>query len=307
MNCKCVLTLIAAAFTAALAAGPVNTELKKGAMYRPDTKQFWRNMSYSNGLGRYLMSLSVAKPVGNKPQFAVMGFNGGGFGFCDKARAFDLVVNGISYTKLNFKAEDFSLWNKGDEKGVEIKMNFDGAKVITRFYMRPDSGVLWCRIYADPNVVEPIQSLKFSTTCLPSTLAKKNGKVQFHNGYLRMAKSPVKEYVAKNSPQTVSAFDSSFIFYDKIFDGTPFKKSKNKLENEKNDKGFGPCMFITDHKNSKKARLTLRNHWTSTFDVEFGKDFKEYNFGYYNSPIRMQNDAFFKNVETNKAAFTLKK
>ena len=166
MNCKCILTVIVAGLAAVLSAGPVNVELKKGAMYRPDTKLFWRNMTFSNGLGRYQMSLSVAKPVGNKPQFTALGFNGGGFGFCDRARAFDLVVNGISLRDLNFTADHFSLWNDGENKGVEIKMNFDGAKVVTRFYMRPDSGVLWCRLYTAADTLEPVQSVKFSATCL---------------------------------------------------------------------------------------------------------------------------------------------
>ena len=307
MNCKCILAVIVAGLAAVLSAGPVNVELKKGAMYRPDTKLFWRNMTFSNGLGRYMMSISVAKPVNNKPQTAVLGFNGGGFGFCDKARAFDLTVNGISYRDLNFSAENISLWSEGDNKGVEIKMNFDGAKVVTRFYMRPDSGVLWCRLYTAADTVEPVQSVKFNATCLPSTLAKINGKVQFHKIYQRKAKTPIKEYSAKHSHQKIAPLDSSFIFYDTLYDGTPFTPTKDKAANEKNDKGFGPCMFISDHKSATKSELVLRNDWTVSLLMTFGNDFKEYNFGYYNSAVRTKNDVFFKNVETNKAAFTLKK
>ena len=307
MNCKCILTVIVAGLAAVLSAGPVNVELKKGAMYRPDTKLFWRNMTFSNGLGRYQMSLSVAKPVGNKPQFTALGFNGGGFGFCDKARAFDLVVNGISLRDLNFTADHFSLWNDGENKGVEIKMNFDGAKVVTRFYMRPDSGVLWCRLYTAADTLEPVQSVKFSATCLPSILVKVNGQVQFHKVYQRKAKTPLKEYSAAHYHQKIAPLDSSFIFYDAFYDGSPFTPTKDKAANEKKDKGFGPCMFISDHKTMTKGELVLRNDWTSTLILTFGNDFKEYNFGYYNSPVRTKNDAFFKRVETNKAAFTLKK
>ncbi|MBR2425736.1 MAG: hypothetical protein IKB16_03245 [Lentisphaeria bacterium] len=307
MNCKCVLTLLAVAAAAVLSAGPVNTELKKGAMYRPDTKLFWRNMSYSNGLGRYTMALSISKPVGNKPQQASFGFTGGGFGFCDKARAFDLTVNGISIRKLNFQEKDFSLWSEGDQKGVEVKMNFDGAKIVTRFYMRPDSPILWGKVYVANDTLEPVQRVKFSATCLPSILAKINGKVKFHNVYQRKVKTPFKEYSASNTVQAVSAAENSFIFYDALYDGSPFQKTKDKAANEKNDKGWGPCMFLSDHKEAKKSRIHLRNDWTSTIDLEFGKEFKEYNFGYYNSPVRTKNDVFFKNVENNKNAFTFKK
>ena len=66
-------------------------------------------------------------------------------------------------------------------------------------------------------------------------------------------------------------------------------------------------MFITDHKTMTKGELVLRNDWTSTLILTFGNDFKEYNFGYYNSPVRTKNDAFFKKVENNKNAFTFKK
>lgn len=307
MNCKCVLSVIVLGIAALLTAGPVNVQLRKGAIYRPDTKLFWRNMTFSNGLGRYQINLSVSKPVGNKAQAATMGFAGGGFGFCDLAAAFELTVNGISFRKLNYTAENMSLWSNGDEKGVEIKMNFDGAKVVARFYMRPDSGVLWCRLYRAADSVEPINKVRFSATCIPSNLAKKNGKVQFHNIYGRQVKTPLKTYKARHPHQKISPLESSFIFYDSMYDGSPFKPTKNKLENEKNDKGFGPCMFISDHKNMKKGEIIVRNDWTNTIILEFGNDFKEYNFGYYNSPVRTKNDAFFKRVADKPAAFTFKK
>ncbi len=180
-----------------------------------------------------------------------------------------------------------------EKKGFEFALNFDGAKMLLRLYMRPDSGVLWGELQPAQDTLEPVKTASISFACLPSLLAMKDKKVLFHNVYNHEAKSPAKIYKQHPQGQTITAADKYFIFYDTQFDGSS------------DDKGIGPCMVIADTDIMQSGKLHQPNAWVVTVDYTLKPDFKTFRFGIWQKNSRISNADFFKMLETEKTAFSL--
>lgn len=186
-----------------------------------------------------------------------------------------------------------NLWQDGEKKGFEFALNFDGAKMLLRLYMRPDSGVLWGELQPAQDTLEPVKTASISFACLPSLLAMKDKKVLFHNVYNHEAKSPAKIYKQHPQGQTITAADKYFIFYDTQFDGSS------------DDKGIGPCMVIADTDIMQSGKLHQPNAWVVTVDYTLKPDFKTFRFGIWQKNSRISNADFFKMLEMEKTAFSL--
>ena len=296
MNLKhtIIAVLAAAAFIPVTAQEQVKAEIRKGSAYQPETYSMMLSLPVSNRHNTYKLFLGSKKPVGEKPPQTVCSVdNGKRASFTSLVNWLKIKVNGIDFSRLPIQKENVKLWQDGEKKGFEFALNFDGAKMLFRLYMRPDSGVLWGELLPALNTLEPVKTASISFTCLPSLLAMKDKKVLFNNVYHHEAKTPAKTYGQYPQGQAITAADTYFVFYDTQFDGSS------------DDKGIGPCMVIADTETMQNGKLHQPNAWTATVEYNLKPDFKIFKFGIWQKNSRISNADFFKLLETEKAAFTL--
>lgn len=296
MNLKhtIIAVLAAAAFIPVTAQEQVKAEIRKGNAYQPETYSMMLSLPVSNRHNTYKLFLGSKKPIEEKPPRTVFSVdNEKRASFTSLVTWLKIKVNGIDFSRLPIQKENVNLWQDGEKKGFEFALNFDGAKMLLRLYMRPDSGVLWGELQPAQDTLEPVKTASISFACLPSLLAMKDKKVLFHNVYNHEAKSPAKIYKQHPQGQTITAADKYFIFYDTQFDGSS------------DDKGIGPCMVIADTDIMQSGKLHQPNAWVVTVDYTLKPDFKTFRFGIWQKNSRISNADFFKMLETEKTAFSL--
>lgn len=146
MNLKhtIIAVLAAAAFIPVTAQEQVKAEIRKGNAYQPETYSMMLSLPVSNRHNTYKLFLGSKKPIGEKPPRTVFSVdNEKRASFTSLVTWLKIKVNGIDFSRLPIQKENVNLWQDGEKKGFEFALNFDGAKMLLRLYMRPDSGVLW--------------------------------------------------------------------------------------------------------------------------------------------------------------------
>ncbi|OQA85394.1 MAG: hypothetical protein BWY31_01916 [Lentisphaerae bacterium ADurb.Bin242] len=295
MNRKHIVLLILAALSAPLPAAdftPVKTEVKQVHVYRPEQYSLRQGALLSNQLTRYALTLTQTKSDGTKAPQTAWTLDAGKFGFSPLVGFFKLKVNGIEMNKLSPKAEDLTVWRDGQLAGCELKLNYDGAKLILRFYLRPDSPVLWGVLLPAQDSVEPTQKAEVEISLIPSKLAMDGKKVIWNGGYERMAVTPARTIEQNPKRIALTPADAYLVIQDKKFDGsTP-------------DNGQGPCLILLDYDAVQNAALRVNDDWTSGVSLTLKPDFKEFKFGLWQQEPRISNADFAKKLETEKTAFT---
>ncbi|MBE6372859.1 MAG: hypothetical protein E7055_12410 [Lentisphaerae bacterium] len=271
---------------------PVGVKVGKTHVYRPQSYSFAQAATIYNAQNKYRFIIVQSKPSGEKPPRMQFWLSAGPFGFCNLVNFLHLTVNGISCARITPRIEDFVPWKEGDLAGCEAKFNFDGAKVILRFWMRPDSPVLWGSIRPAPDRLEEIKSAQVSFTAIVSHLAMKNKKVLWDKVYEREAVTPARTLEQRQKIWELTPEDTYLVLQDKKFDGSAAGK------------GQGPVMILLDHGSIKQAKLILRNSWTTSLSIALKPDFKNYEFGLWQQEPRISNTAFAEKLEAEKAAFT---
>lgn len=202
-----------------------------------------------------------------------------------------LTVNGIKNEKLAPKKEDVVLWRKDNLAGCDISLNFDGAKIVVTWYMRPDSPVLWCSIKPSEKMVEPIKSFKIRIEAVPGGFARdEKNQIIWQGAYQPQAISPVRTIELSEKPIALAAEDSYLILQDA------------KLE----DKTGGPCFITLDYTPLVSAELNMRNEAGRNLVFNLKPDFKEFTFGLWQQKNDIKNAAFLEKFKNAGDTFTLK-
>ena len=171
---------------------------------------------------------------GKPMRMAFFAQNGAKDGICDLINFFGLKVNGIAMDRLESTDMSSQVWDGTDgARGLEAKLNFDGARVALRFYLRPERPFLYCEIEHDRKS-DRMTSAVVRFTTLPSHFIV--GK--FH-GYRREIRTARALYGAKPSVRhPLIKEDQYIIFQDADFDGTTDASGKRR--------GNGPSVLLPD-------------------------------------------------------------
>ena len=280
-----------AAISAATIFAQVSSSVQQSVVYRPERYSIRQGATINNPLNNYRFTLIQSKPENNKAPRTQFWLAADHFGFCALINFLNITVNGYNNSEISPKASDLTAWNEKDKAGMDLKLNFDGAKLTLRLYMRNDSPVLWGKLIADKDTIEPIKTIRVRFSAIISILAKVNKKVAFWNVYERMAITPVRTLTQQKKPWQLTPEDTYLVLQDNKFDGSG------------EGKGRGPVMIILDHKAVKNAKLELRNSWTTGLDLELKPDFREFEFGLWQQKPVISNKAFAEKLKKEKAAF----
>jgi len=207
---------------------------------------------------------------------------------------FKIAVNGIAESRLQPKKEDVKLWHEKGSAGCDISMSFDGARLILRWCMRPDSPLLRGSITMAPDSLERVNNIKLNFTMVISTLSKgADGQVQWEAVYERQALSPARLIAQDKNPIALNAEDRYLIFQD------------SKLDGSGEDKGFGPCYLTFEYSEVVAAKLKMGNTVFAGLEIELKPDFKEFRFGLWQQKNMISNSSFLEKFKKNESAFLL--
>ena len=281
-----------AALTALPAFAQASSTLNKNAVvYKPERYSLRQAATLTNPQNTYKFTVLQSKAGNNQPQRTQFWLAADKFGFSALVNFITLTVNGINNKDISPKNDDLSVWKKNGQAGMDMKMNFDGTKLILRLYMRDDSPVLWGKIIPAKDSVEPLESIKIRFSAIISILAKVNKKIAWSKVYDRVAITPARTLQQQQKAWQLTPADTYLVLQDNKYDGSAA------------DKGQGPIMIILDHSAIKDAKLELRNEWTTALDLELKPDFKEFDFGLWQQKPVISNKAFAEKLKKEKRAF----
>lgn len=271
---------------------PAGSKVGKTSVYQPQKYAFARKADIYNAQNKYGFIIVQSKPAGEKPPRTQFWLDAGQTGFCSLVNFLKITVNDIPNSVIDPKIGDFVPWKEKNLAGCEAKFNFDGAKLILRFWMRPDSPVLWGSLRPAPDSIEPVRKIKLDFSAVISKLAQKNKKVLWSGVYEREAVTPARKLEQRQKVWELTPQDTWLVLQDRKFDGSSAEK------------GTGPVMILLDHSCIAKAELTLRSQWTAGLSILLNPDFKEFKFGLWQQNPRISNAAFAEKLKAEKAAFT---
>lgn len=280
-----------AVLTSAAAFAQVRSSVQKATVYKQERYSICRSASINNPLNNYIFTLLQAKPIDGKAPRTQLWLAAHNFGFCPLTNFLNMTVNGYNNAVIMPREKDMTAWNKNDKAGMDLKLNFDGAKVILRLYMRDKSPVLWGSIMPAKDSIVPIRKIRLQFSAIVSILAKVKKSVAWSKVYDRMAITPARTLKQQNKQWKLTPADTYLILQDNKYDGSG------------PGKGQGPVMIILDHKEVKSANLEMRNNWTTRLHVELKPDFKEFKFGLWQQKPVISNKAFAEKFKKEKAAF----
>ena len=271
---------------------PVSSKVGGTRVYQQQKYSFAHRADIYNAQNKYGFIIAQSKPAGEKPPRTQFWMAAGQTGFCPLVNFLKITVNDIPNSVIDPEVGDLVPWKEKNLAGCEAKFNFDGAKLILRFYMRPDSPVLWGSLRPAPDSIEPVRKIELGFSAITSKLAQKNKKVLWSGVYEREAVTPARKLEQRQKVWDLTPKDTYIVLQDKKFDGSS------------EEKGTGPVMILLDHGCIAKAELVLRNQWTTSLSAVLKPDFKEFKFGLWQQNPRISNAAFAEKLKMEKAAFT---
>ncbi len=297
MNCRIltiVIGIVSGCFSAKAAEMPsVFVTIKQMPVYQPENYSLRQGCTVSNGFGNYTFILTQTKAEGKRPPSTQLTMKAGIWGFSAQVRFFNLKINGIPLDKLSPKAEDMVPWSDKTSSGAEIRFNYDGAKVLLRFFMRPDSPVLWASLLPAPDSPEKIDSAQMELCLIPSILVFNENRTPVWSGsYERMAVTPDRMINQSQNLVSLTPKDTYLVIQDRKYDGSA------------PGKGQGPCMVQVDHESVTRATLRLTNHYASIIALDLKPDFKEFRFAIWQQEKPVSNADFVQRLHKEKEMFT---
>ncbi|MBQ6247841.1 MAG: hypothetical protein IJK04_13305 [Kiritimatiellae bacterium] len=218
-------------------------------------------VSLSNSTNLYRLTFANKRAHGNAGRLFKMRIdNGLQNGFSGLISAFGLKVNGIDAERLQLAAGRFGEWTTDDGgRGIKFTLNFDGAWVDIRFWMRPDSPVLFGEVAPSEGArqLSAITNAVVRITSIPSFLECGKGRKTRFFGYARQVRTAARLLeLPPNRTEPIVPGDGFFIMQDADYDGSD------------DSKGMGPS--ATWPLTPGGGRITLNDSWTTA--VEYRPD-----------------------------------
>lgn len=265
---------------AVLSAAPVAEKVSR--TYHRHHKNYGKGeyISISNKTDQYLVYLQWINPTAKKEGKVVIGIPEPNFWQQFVNRDFmRLTINGFSSTELEPK--DIKVFNGKEQSGVDILYNFDGVRMILRFYMREDSRQLFMEWFKDPSCKEKIHSAELALSAYPSMVLNNRGKASTR--YQRAIKTPAREI---NSPRKtawvkLTKEDSYLVMYDKNLNPSQEPKAK------------GPCLLTVNWNGIRSGKVWFGNIYCMNFRFTLNPDAPRWQFGLWEYKKSIDNQSFF--------------
>lgn len=208
---------------------------------------------------------------------------------------FQFTVNGISEKVLHLAERSVVLQRSPDgSAGCELLLNYDGARFVLYWYMRPDSALLHCRIRPLPDSLSPVQRATITLKFVASTLRKNaENKVLYDKAYARQALTAGRVLEQNAQPYLLNAADRYLILQDQILDGST------------EEKGAGPCFLCFDFTSVQQAVLTLPDAWIGSLVIDLKPDFPDFHFALWQHKNVFSNTQFQEFFTKNSGLFQL--
>lgn len=202
-----------------------------------------------------------------------------------------LTINGIRSSKLEPKS--VTMFNEADRSGVELLFNFDGVKMIQRFYMQGESPLLIMEWSKAPDCEYPIEKAELSITTYPSYSVPNGGKKS--DKYKRVIQTPANKYGPFADTKNVffKKTDTSFIMYDEAFEPSNTEKAK------------GPCYMTWNWNGIKSAKCWFGQIYCMNFMLTLDPQATKWQFGLWEYKKAKDNQEFLDMYNSNKSLFEL--
>ena len=271
--------------TAAIQPGVAN-------IYRPGDYSLRTAAVISNGKASYRLILTVSKPgvYGLPYPCLKLHLDAGEFNFSPLVDFLTLRINGIPMNKLCPKGDGFTQWKERECAGVELRLNYNGARVVFRFFMRPDSDVLWGALRRDRESPVEITRAELKFISIPSKLIMNGKKPVWQGGYARAVVTPVR--TIRQSGTRLNHADSWLILQDDLLDGSSPAK------------GMGPGWIFLDFASISAAEVNPSDNYILSVNVSLKHGFELFCFGLLQSRSRIANMDLFKRIQDFPEAFT---
>ena len=218
----------------------------------------------SNAENSYRLTFANLRAHANEGRrFELKLDNGLSSGFSALVDAVGISVNGIDARKLQPRRDGIREWEgERGERGVAVALNFDGARVVLRFSMRPGSPALWCELAKAPDAsgapqLSPVADAAVVVKAIPSFLDHGGGRPTRFFGYAREARTAARVLsLPPNRAEPLQPGDHFVVFQDAEHDGSA------------DGRGMGPS--ATWPLEPVAGRIVLDDAWTTR--VEYAPD-----------------------------------
>lgn len=211
-------------------------------------------------------------------------------------RFLDMNINGIDLQDVYIEPEKIRVWNdkKTGRSGADIPINFDGTIMNLKWYMRPDSGVLFLTLEVDKNSITPFAKGRVDVYSCPSGLhLTRKGSVWNMNKYKRMAVTPARTCTQATRKVKLQKEDTYLILMDATLPGKGDEKWVRR--------DHGPGVFIPDVEKTKETLLTFGIY--TNIKMTLGAEFRNMTLGFWQKKEVVTNEKVLKLVKENPAAF----
>ncbi len=284
-----VAIIVLALLLASLAPGNPEASFVEAPIYRAERVLFSRQVRLRNRQGQYRLDFVQLRPQGNRGAIFQIYLREPTvyYSFSRPLDSFlDLQVNGIALKWLEPRTESFSCWQRGEQAGVDLALNFDGARVLLSFCMRRDSPVLWAKV--TPQAGGTVRTAQLSLFAVPSGMVPG----QLSEGYQRIAIHAEGQREQGDEAWVLPAGIDYLVLTDEA------------LEPGQREGTIGPCYVVFDATAAERGLLEMRNSYrlTLTFQLDPSKVFA---FGVWESSRPYANADFLELLDASRAAFSL--
>lgn len=257
-----------------------------------------RMMTFSNSLNSYRIRLRTLHVDPKHPWLscALDFYNRRKCGFCLLAAWLSVRVNGIALGRIVLKPDDVRPYAAADRQGFDIAMNFDGAHLVLRLYMREDSPCLWGELLPQDFGSDRVREVEITLTACPSYVdpnGKQKGCCRFSDYHRRIFTAA--RTLDEGSPRkgvAVGPEDGWFVLGDAEYDGS------------EDGKGCGPCFATVDFSGVGEAKARVTDAWISSLVISMKPGAERLGFGIWECPgVRLSNDELCRRVRAGGSAY----
>lgn len=196
----------------------------------------------------------------------------------------ELVVNGINSRNLFLEKESLKKWEDkaAGSAGCEVILNFDGAKILFRVFMKKDSQLLFVRIAPEKSSIGPIRTIEFSNFAC-----------------INLDKDPKKRWV--NSSYAREIVTSSRTLKEYPRKGFELAPEENTLLFR--DANFGKNPVYMTFQSDPVLKATVINGAYQTLKLTLKPDLSEFTYAFWCSPKKTFTNAELEALMKSAPAF----
>jgi len=263
-------------------------------IYRKEDLSIAKQVRISNALNHYRLDFLLSKANtllhGKAPSFKiVMREPSQKYGFSAPLWNFMVLsVNNINMSQLDFHEDDLTVWKKDSAAGVDLALNFDGAKMTLRFFMRDGSPVLWGSL--DNKIPKAVSETLIEFRAVPSFLPG----TKLEGVYERTAMTAARTLEMSKRKVSLSPEDKYLLLFDK------------KYKYPDTPDAAGPCFLTFLYNEVAFSQLFMSDFYMSRIFISLRNDFQSFKFGLWETEQHLANQESIEYLVKNPEEFKFK-